>query len=66
MNHFSSVSMVIINTFSRGDFWSVIDRAVMTDVHCIICHRLWLMYMNIPSFLFTMAAIKTSDINRNC
>lgn len=66
MNHFSSASMVIINTSSQGDFWSVIDQAVMTDVHCIICHRLELMSINIPSFLFTMAAIKTSDINRNC
>ncbi len=61
-NHCSSMSVVIINTASLGDFCSVINWAVMTDVHCIMCHRFWhdwraskslrLMNSNISIFLF--------------
>lgn len=35
-NHCSSITAMIINTSSPGDFCSAINWAVMTDVHCIV------------------------------
>lgn len=40
-NHYSSISSVITNTVSLGDFCSVIHGVVMTDMRSTVYHRLW-------------------------
>lgn len=41
LHHYSSISaLIIIVNSGSADFCSVIERAIMTDVLCIVCCRL--------------------------